>query len=149
LLGAGAGLQDVEEGEADGLLDLLVAVDLDVGAGPEVVEVVPLFVEEALPAAVRGRRQRRLHLVAHRGPGAGAGPAVGDEFLDAQSLSGFQDGGDRQPGDVHVALAAGRGPVGAVDDMVGGHGHPEAAAAGAVHEAQAGADGEVLLRFQG
>ena len=39
LLGAGAGLERVEEREADGLLQLGVAVELDVGAVPEVVEV--------------------------------------------------------------------------------------------------------------
>ncbi len=147
-LGAGARLEDVEEGEAHGLLDLLVAVDLHVGAAPERVQVVALFVEEALPAAVRGGRQRRLHLVAHRGPGAGAGPAVGDELLHPQPLARLQDGGDRQPGRVDVALAGGDGPSGPVDDVVGGDGDPQAAAPGAVHQPQPAALGEVLLVLQ-
>lgn len=148
LFGAGVGLEDVEEGEADGLLDLLVAVDLDVGASPEVVEVGPLVLQQPPPAAVRGRRQRRLDLVAHRGPGADAGPAVCDQLLHAQPLSRFQHGGDGQPGHVHVALTARRGPFGAGDDVVGGHGDPEAAAAGAVDQAQPAARGGILLRFQ-
>ena len=50
VLGARAGLQDVEQPEPDRLLDLRVAVDVDVGAGPEVVEVLALFGGQAVPA---------------------------------------------------------------------------------------------------
>jgi len=39
LLGARAGLQRVKEGKADGLLELRVPLELDVGSGPEIVEV--------------------------------------------------------------------------------------------------------------
>lgn len=148
LLRAGACLEYVEEGEADGLLDLLVAVDLDVGAGPEVVEVAALFVQESLPAAVGRGRQGRVDLVAHRGPGAGPGPAVGDQLLQPQPLSRLQDGGDGQPGQVHRLLAAAGGALGSFDDVVGGHGDPQSAVPGAVHQPQTGAVGEALLVLQ-
>ena len=66
-LGASAGLQHVEQAEAHGLLDLRVALDLDVGAVPEVVEVLALRVEQTLPAGVAGAVERGGDLVAQRG----------------------------------------------------------------------------------
>jgi hypothetical protein len=63
-LGTGACLQHVKEPEPHGLLALGVAVDLDVGAVPEVVEVVALPVEQALPAGVARPGDRRRGLVA-------------------------------------------------------------------------------------
>ena len=56
LLAAGARLEDVEQREAHGLLQLGVAVDLDVGALPEVVEIGALLGEQAVPAACGWRR---------------------------------------------------------------------------------------------
>src|SRR5437588_11689584 len=46
-----SGLQDVEESEAHRLLDLRVALQLDVGIGPEVIQVGPLLGEQAIPAS--------------------------------------------------------------------------------------------------
>jgi hypothetical protein len=86
-LGAGAGLQDVEQPEAHGLLHDGVAVDLDVGAVPVVVEVGALAREQALPAAVAGAGERRRDLVAHRRHRAHARPAVGEELHDPQHLA--------------------------------------------------------------
>ena len=51
-LGASTGLQYVKQPEPHGLLAVGVALDLDVGAVPELVEVVALQVEQALPAGV-------------------------------------------------------------------------------------------------
>ena len=65
LLGARARLQRVEEREADGLLELGVALELDVGALPEVVEVRALAVEQPVPAGVAGLGERGDDLVAH------------------------------------------------------------------------------------
>ena len=48
-----ARLERVEEREADGLLELAVAVDLDVGARPEVVEVLALRPAAASSQPVR------------------------------------------------------------------------------------------------
>ena len=52
LLGPRAGLEGVELGEANCLLELRVAVDLDVGALPEVLEVSALLFDESVPAGV-------------------------------------------------------------------------------------------------
>src|SRR5260221_10584821 len=59
-------LQDVEEGEAYRLLDLRVALQLDVCTPPEVVQVGTLLGEQALPAGQRAyldedRKSTRLN----------------------------------------------------------------------------------------
>jgi hypothetical protein len=54
---------------ADRLLDLGVAVDLDVGALPEVVQVGALLGQQPVPAGQLGGGQRARHLVAQRGQG--------------------------------------------------------------------------------
>src|SRR4051795_463168 len=53
-LRARAGLQHVEHPEPDRLLQLVVAVDLDVAGVPELVEVGPLLVQQALEPRVAG-----------------------------------------------------------------------------------------------
>ena len=50
LFGTGGGLDDLEEREPHRLLQLVVAVDLDVGAIPDVVEIVALLAAQAVPA---------------------------------------------------------------------------------------------------
>src|SRR5205823_3135134 len=76
LLRARAGLKRVEEREAKRLLQLEVAVELDVGAIPEVIEVGALLLKEPLPAGVPRLRQRGAHLVAQGRHRALARPAV-------------------------------------------------------------------------
>ena len=72
LLGARAGLQRVEEREAHGLLQLRVALELDVGAVPELVEVRPLVVDAGRPSRCGAPRRARPR--PGRGPpGASAG----------------------------------------------------------------------------
>ena len=56
----GAGLERVEEREADGQLEVVVSLELHVGARPELVEVGALLLEQAVPAGVaRLDRARR------------------------------------------------------------------------------------------
>ena len=50
--GAGAGLECVEEPEPHRLLELGVALDFDIGARPELVEVSALAFEQGIPAGV-------------------------------------------------------------------------------------------------
>ena len=83
-LGPGARLQHVEEREAHRLLQLGVALELDVGALPEVVEVVALVGDQAVPAGVARLGQRGGDLVAQRRQRALARPAVGEQ-LDHRS----------------------------------------------------------------
>ena len=63
LLRARAGLERVEEGETDRLLELGIAVEFDVGAAPELIEVRALLREQPLPAGVTRLGQRRDDLV--------------------------------------------------------------------------------------
>ena len=63
-LGAGSGLHDLEEREAHRLLKLGIAVDLDVGAVPDVVEIRALRGQQAVPPDTFRRRQRGVDLVA-------------------------------------------------------------------------------------
>ena len=56
-LGPRGGLEDVEEREPERLLDLRVAVELDVGQRPVAVEVLALGRREAV-AALGDRRSR-------------------------------------------------------------------------------------------
>jgi hypothetical protein len=70
-LGAGARLQDLEQREPHRLLDLRVAGDLHVGAGPEGVEEGPLLGEQLIPSGEPGQRHGGRDLIVHGGPGAG------------------------------------------------------------------------------
>ena len=62
-LGPHAGLEDMEEGEAHCLLHLGIAVDLDVGPVPEVVQIGALLVDQTLPANLARRSKGRRDLV--------------------------------------------------------------------------------------
>src|SRR5204862_22349 len=66
LLRARPRLQGVEEPEADRLLQLGIALELDVRAVPEVVEEGALAVHEPVPARVLGLRARGDGLVSDR-----------------------------------------------------------------------------------
>src|SRR5215211_6985215 len=71
-LRASTRLEDMEESEADRLLELIVPFKFHVGATPEVVEVVALGAQESLPAAATRGGECRFDLVAHRRQGAPA-----------------------------------------------------------------------------
>ena len=79
-LTAKTGLQDVEHADPHGLLHLVVALDLDVGLVPVLVEQLPLLTDEPVPAGQLGGGERGLHLVAEGGARAAGRPAVGDEL---------------------------------------------------------------------
>jgi hypothetical protein len=104
LFGARARLERVEEGEAQCLLQFGVAVDLDVGAGPEIVKVCALAREETLPAGRARRGQGGGDLVSKGRSGSLARPAVGEELDDPQPLSRAQVCREREPGEVGAAL---------------------------------------------
>src|SRR5262249_49600548 len=77
LLRPRAGLQRVEDREAHGLLELGVALELHVGAAPELVEIRALPVEKALPTGVARLRERGDDLISDRRERTLARPAVG------------------------------------------------------------------------
>ena len=134
-LAAGARLQRVEEAEADRLLQLGVAVELDVGALPEVVEVLLLRRDQLVPAGVAGLRERRAHLVAHRRHRAPRRPAVGDELGDRQRFAGRRGGVDGEPAEVLPGLGrAVRAVLGPVDLVAHRRRRPQARLLGDVDE---------------
>ncbi len=79
-LGPRSGLQDVEQREANGLLHLRVAVDLDVGPLPEGIQVLPLLADETGPPGLPRCDQRRGGLVPQGWEGPLLRPTVGDEL---------------------------------------------------------------------
>jgi hypothetical protein len=87
LFGARARLERVEEGEAQRLLQFGIAVDLDVGAGPEVIQVGALASDEPLPAGRARGGQSGSDLIVQSRSRALARPAVGEELDDPQPLS--------------------------------------------------------------
>ena len=127
-------LQDVEEGEADGLLQLGVSLEVDVGAAPEVVEVRALFREQAVPARQQGGGQRSLDLVPESRRGALFGPAVGQELDEAQALARLELGRDGHAPQVPVAVCRGLRAGWALHDVVHPGGETERAGGGGVDE---------------
>ncbi len=118
-LAAGAGLQGVEEGEADRLLQLGVAVEFDVGALPEVVEVLALGAGQRLPAGVAGLGDGAADLVADRRLRALRRPAVGEELDDPQLLPRLDRARHRQPPELVPGLdRVEAGAVGPFDQVV-------------------------------
>ena len=111
-LAAGARLKGVKEREADRLLELGVAVEFDVGAIPEVVQVAALAGEQPLPAGVPRLGKRRGDLIAQRRRRALARPSVGDELDDPQALARLDVGHDRHASEVLAALRRRLGPGG-------------------------------------
>ncbi len=83
----------MEQAEPHGLLDLDVALDLDVGSIPEVVQERTLIGDQAVPAGQPRAAQRGPHLIPHGLQGPYARPAVADELDQAQPLAGPQDHG--------------------------------------------------------
>ena len=141
----------MEEAEPDRLLDLHVAVDLDVRALPELVEVGALLVEQPLPAGQRGRRHRAAHLVDQGRPGPGGGPAVAEVLDQVELFPGGHLGRDHQPAQVGERLGQDRLAVRALDVMGHRDGDPQLARPGGVHQDRARAPavhGQVFLADQ-
>src|ERR1700758_4477110 len=89
LLSASARLQDLVESEARRVLHLGISVDLDVGSGPELIQVGALFPQQTVPAGRTSGRKRRSNLIMYGGTRALTGPAVGYELDDAEPVSRF------------------------------------------------------------
>ena len=147
-LGARRGLQQLEQREPDGLLQLVVAVDLDVRALPEAVEDGALAREQPVEALVPGDRQRSRQLVAQRGQLAGVRPRVRHELGQRDRLAGLQLRADREPGVVGGGLAVHVELGGALDVVVGRGADQQPGAQGAVHESEP-AVRVVFLRLEG
>ena len=131
---SGGRLQDVEESEANGLLQLGVAFDRDVRARPEVVEVATLVGEQPFPPREARRFQRRGDLVAQRGDRALARPPVGDELDEPEAFSWLEHVGHGDAGRVGRQLRCDVDVRGTDDDVVHGRGDAQTAALRPVNE---------------
>ena len=147
-LRAGTGLQHVEHAEAGRLLDLLVPLQLHIGPGPEIVQVGPLLLGEALPAGLRGDRERALHLVLQGRPGARARPAVGHELHQPERLPGLEPGAHGEPGQVRPGLGPGVGVRVAGHRVLHGGRHRQVAVLGPVHQPGPAGRGAEFHRLQ-
>ena len=124
LFAAGAGLQRVEEAEADGLLQLGVALDLDIGAMPEAVEVLALAGHQSVPPGVHGSSNGRCNLVAQGEGRPLRRPPVGQDLDDPQRLSRGQVGCDQAAGQVGEGFGFGGGSPRSLHQVVHAGRHP-------------------------
>ena len=124
----------MEEAEADRLLELGVALDLDVGPRPEAVEHLALGRAQPVEAGVPRLREAAADLGADRVDRAVARPAVGEELEDPQLLAGRDVGGDRHAPGVRGRLDVDGGAVGPVDLVIHRGRHQQAAVGRAVGE---------------
>src|SRR5690242_5747393 len=81
-----AGLEHVEDGKPDRLLQFGVSFEFNVRAVPEIVQVCALLRNEPLPAGVEHLAEGCCDLIADRRKRAMAGPSVGDELHEAKRL---------------------------------------------------------------
>ena len=134
-LGSGGRLDDVEQCEPHRLLERGVAVELDVRAIPDAGEVLALPLQQTLPPRPAGRGEREVDLVAQRRQRSLAGPAVAEELDDPQLLARLELRAHGQTAEVGLALGRGHGALGPLDDVIHPGGHPQAAQARTVDEA--------------
>ncbi len=125
LLAAGAGLQGVKEREADRLLQLGVALELDIGAGPEVVQIGTLVGQQAVPAPVLGGRPGGGDLILQGGYRPLSRPSVAQQLDDPQGPSGGKIGCDHEADDVLVGLDARLQALRALEQMIHRRRHPQ------------------------
>src|SRR5207244_8966510 len=84
---ARACLEYVEQSEAHGLLDLRIGVELHIDIAPEVLEVLVLLAEQAVPPNVPRANNRREHLVEQCAAGAPTRPAIREKLDQAHSFA--------------------------------------------------------------
>ena len=108
----------MKQGEADGLLELWIALDHHVGTRPEAVEVTPLSRQETFPPDQACGFQRRGDLVAQRWDRAVLRPAIGNELDDAQLLALLDQVRERYTGGIGQRLRPDVGAWRSDDDVV-------------------------------
>ena len=147
-LGATSGLQQLEEGEAQRLLQRRVAVDLDVRGLPEVVEVRALRRADLVPARHLRLGERRRSLRAQRRERAHARPGVREELDEPQLLAGLQLDGCGHAPDVVTGLRVHRDALRALEDVIHRRHDAQPAQVGRVREQHGKLLAAVPLRLQ-
>ena len=117
-LGAPTCLQELEEREPHGLLQLGVALELDVSAVPEVVEVGTLRGADLVPARLLRLRERCRRLRTQRGDRAHARPGVREELDEPQLLARRQLDGGRHTTEIVGGLGVHGDPLGSVEEVI-------------------------------
>jgi len=148
LLRSDTGLESVEEREANRLLELVVAVELDVGALPVVVEELALTLYQSVPTCVACCSERSTDLVAHGGARPLARPAIREELDDPQPLFLREIRRNRDPTDVLTALRHRRRTLGPLDEVVYRRRHSEPTPPGRVDEGDPCIAGQELFRLE-
>ena len=149
LLGPGAGLQRLEEGEAQRLLQFGIAVDLDVGTRPEVVEVGTLRPRQSAEALRPRGLEAAVDLVAKPFHRLLRRPVIGEELDEAQRLSGRHCDRQRQPAEVGLAFDQRGGRVVGLDVVLHAGRERQPAFAGRMRQHHARAVGDVQAPLQG
>ena len=128
LLGAGACLEGVEERKPNSLLELGVALELDVGGIPEVVEIEALTFDQPVPAGVPSLGERGHDLIPHCRKRALARPAIPQELDHPQALPCRKLRRDGDAADVRPALRSRFRVLRTVDHMIHACRHQQLAA---------------------
>ncbi len=138
LLRAGARLQGLEEAEADGLLQVRVTVDRDVGPRPELAQVVLLALLQSVEALHDRALQAAVHLVSQPFHRLLRGPVVGEELDEAERAAGGQRHRDGEPTEIRLTLHQWVDVRPALDDVVHPGRHRKTARLRGVHQDDAG-----------
>jgi hypothetical protein len=148
MLRSDTGLQGVEERKANRLLELVISLELDVGALPVVVEELALTLYQSVPTRVACRSERGTDLVPHGRARPPARPAVREELDDPQALSLREIRRNRDATDVFTALRHRRRTLGPLDQVVDRRCHSEPAPPGGVDEGDACIAVQELFRLE-
>ncbi len=144
-LGPGGGLQQLEQGEAQCLLDLQVTLELDVGAPPEALEILPLLADQPREARAQRAVQAGIHLVAQPLDRFDRRPVVGEQLDQPQLLARLERYRYRHAPQVSLGLDGGLGRAGSADHVLHARADCQPGAPRAVHHdhAQVVADGQL------
>ena len=148
LLASCPGLEDMEHGAVDGLLQLGVTLELDLGSLPEFVQIGALRVGQTLPAGVPSLGQRSFYLGPNGRLRALSRPPVGQKLDDSKALTRRQVGRDGHASEVLLGLRCDLRPGWTVDHMVHTGCHPQPAGLGDVTEDDPAIPAEKPLRAE-
>ena len=115
-------------------MDLVIAIDLNVGPLPEIVQVLSLLTEQTVPPGLAGHGERGVDLVAQRLLGSLRRPTVGDVLDDTQTLPWFERDSHRYSTEVGETLGRNLRTGRPLHQVIHGRSHRQLAVLGAMHE---------------
>jgi hypothetical protein len=128
----------VEHGEAQGLLQLRLSIELDVSSLPVAIEGLALGLGQAVEALGEAALQAGVHLITEPVHALLRGPVVGEQLHQPQRPPGLELRRQRDPPEVRLGLGQGRDIAVVLQHVVhpGGHDQPRALRLVAEHHAQ-------------